>query len=84
MSNIWGVYDMLGNASEWVQDYLDLEYYAKSPGRDPKGPAAGEFRVFRGCNANSSAPNCACATRFADKADAKGEHLGFRLARERK
>jgi len=84
MSNIWGVYDMLGNASEWVQDYLDLEYYAKSPGRDPKGPASGEFRVFRGGNANSSVQNCAYATRFADKPNAKGEHLGFRLARERK
>lgn len=84
MSNIWGLYDMLGNASEWVQDYLDLEYYAKSPGRDPKGPATGDMRVFRGGNANSSLQNCAYATRFADKPDAKGEHVGFRLARERK
>ncbi len=84
MSNIWGLYDMLGNASEWVQDYLDLEYYAKSPGRDPKGPATGELRVFRGGNANSSLQNCAYATRFADKPDAKGEHVGFRLVRERK
>lgn len=33
--NEWGVYDMIGNASEWCLDWLDPTYYKKSPFKDP-------------------------------------------------
>jgi formylglycine-generating enzyme required for sulfatase activity len=37
--NPWGLYDMLGNVREWVEDQYSANYYANSPLADPTGPA---------------------------------------------
>jgi formylglycine-generating enzyme required for sulfatase activity len=34
----YGAVDMLGNATEWVADWFDPNYYAVSPSRNPPGP----------------------------------------------
>lgn len=33
--NALGIYDMSGNASEWVMDWYDRNYYSESPKQDP-------------------------------------------------
>jgi formylglycine-generating enzyme required for sulfatase activity len=50
--NAWGLYDMFGSVSQWLEDWFDRTYYARSPDRDPSGAAAAEpdypQRVLRG------------------------------------
>ena len=47
-ANRFGLYDMLGNIWEWVNDWWDWNYYQNSPSQDPTGPASGQERVMRG------------------------------------
>lgn len=84
MSNAWGLFDMLGNASEWTNDYVGEDYYQKSPLKDPKGPPSGEARIVRGGNAGTNGMIAHYAVRMADRQETRGEWIGFRVVRERK
>jgi formylglycine-generating enzyme required for sulfatase activity len=44
----YGVYDMAGNAWEWVADWLSDTYYLDTPLTNPPGPTSGQYRVLRG------------------------------------
>ncbi|MBI2684967.1 MAG: SUMF1/EgtB/PvdO family nonheme iron enzyme [Acidobacteria bacterium] len=84
MSNLWGLYDMLGNVSEWTGDWLDEEYYSKSPGKDPKGPATGTSRIVRGGQVGTGDMIASYAWRLADDPKTKAQFLGFRVVREKR
>ncbi|RPH28915.1 MAG: hypothetical protein EHM93_18035 [Bacteroidales bacterium] len=47
-SNPWGLYDMVGNAWQWCNDWYDEKYYKTSPEVDPAGPKTGDYKVNRG------------------------------------
>jgi formylglycine-generating enzyme len=46
--NPLGLYDMMGNGKDWINDWYAEDYYAHSPEQDPQGPATGSKKVARG------------------------------------
>ena len=80
--NAWGLYDMHGNVGEWVHDWYDDAYYARSPACDPRGPDAGEARVHRGGSWHASAGLCGSPSRNRWHPREHVRGLGFRVLRE--
>jgi formylglycine-generating enzyme required for sulfatase activity len=43
-----GLYGMSEDTREWVDDWFDEKYYARSPEKNPKGPDEGTMKAMRG------------------------------------
>ena len=80
----FGVADMAGNASEWVNDWMDFKLYLKRTGiePDPQGPESGEFRVIKGGSSFTKRHLIRIATRLHAQPQYKHTTTGFRCAKD--
>lgn len=81
-ANGYGLFDMAGNAWDWVADFYDPDYYEISPYRNPRGPETGTTRVRRGGGWARSALSLRCACRSSMPAETLNYRMGFRVLME--
>ena len=81
LPNDWGIYDMVGNVSEWCQD----RYHDNYDGLPLDGSAwvsgDGATRVLRGSWWSSTVPACRSAHRGDFEPGHRLDYAGFRLVR---
>lgn len=75
-----GLYDMTGDVWEWMSDWYDEGYYAKSPTDEPKGPETGRRRVLRGGFWGDIANTVRIARRIGLDPTSRAPGFGVRLA----
>lgn len=81
MGTSWvDAHDMAGNAMEWVQDWLDENYYESSVRDDPPGPETGRRKIEKGGWWDSNPFVARSAYRhFEDPPHYQDLHIGFRV-----
>ncbi|MGE5479711.1 MAG: IPT/TIG domain-containing protein [Chloroflexota bacterium] len=85
-ANAFGLFDMLGNVSEWVNDWYNSGYYSSMPKTDPRGPAYDKDypdKVYRGGSYTDGADDLAAFRRFSANPNEGQYYLGFRVVRNK-
>ena len=82
VANRFGLYDMVGNVNEWVEDCLHVNYQG-APADGSAWIQGGNcgLRIGRGGNFGSLPIGLRSATRYRDPPEFRGSGLGFRVAR---
>lgn len=75
----YGMYDMAGNAAEWVADWYSEGYTAV---HNPKGPENGAAKVIRGGSSSDSPERIASTNRMYAKPETQLGDTGFRCAQD--
>jgi formylglycine-generating enzyme required for sulfatase activity len=81
-ANGFGLYDMSGNALEWVNDWFEGNYYASSPPVDPPGPASSSHKTVRGGNYETTAVGSRSSARNFGSPAMIPQAGGLRVARD--
>ena len=78
--NAYGLYNLGDNVHEWCLDWYDAGYYARSPERNPQGPAAGSRRASRGGSWRHHIKVARTAARSSIPPEFQYADYGFRVA----
>jgi len=76
----FGIYDMDGNAMEWVADWYQEDSY-KDTQPNPMGPATGFYRVIRGASWGTVGHETRLTIRLKMIPDFRDTTIGFRCAK---
>lgn len=79
-ANLMEIYDLGGNAAEWMGDYYGTDTLYPDVEVDPRGPQEGRFHVIRGSSWLHGAVR-ELRWAFRDFGDEERLDVGFRLAR---
>ncbi len=79
--NPLGLYDLCGNASEWVTDWYD-DHPFRSGSHNPQGPSHGRYKVFRGGDWRHTLEESTVWYRGRDWPEMTYVNVGFRCARD--
>lgn len=75
-----GVYDMLGNVMEWVNDWYGSRTYVDITDTNPMGPIEGDFKSFRGGSWLTPLDELGVSVRANFEPTVAQANLGFRCA----
>ncbi len=78
----FGLFDMAGNAAEWVQDWYDPNYYKNAPLSNPTGPERGAIKSMRGGSWLKPSISLRTSDRDWGTMDSRPSGAGFRCARD--
>ncbi|WP_162542070.1 formylglycine-generating enzyme family protein, partial [Escherichia coli] len=79
--NPLGLFDMMGNGIDWINDWYDADYYQHSPENNPRGPEKRDEKVIRGSFGSSYWSNLSISRGKRNMNGKKGEAIigdGFR------